>query len=495
MADQTPNPKRRPLSEISHLFLSNLRENGEMPRPQRIPPGQRQPPAPKSNAPDPSRADFRPLESKQSESVEFGGTRRRVTGIIGSHLNGKLLTRVSQYAAAQAAEGAPVGLIIVDASEFRLEIVEAGQGTIRVDPTDVLDARQMRESLLELNHDVDRWLLVTPDPRRENSRALMSMCDDWLMLCTCDHDGVVSGYRSLKGMAEGGKNPVRIALLDPPGVGAAERVFGKLAAVCRQFLDWNVAADTPVTGELNAQQSIVLWCRAIHDKAQLASAPQWKVVEEFLGLEPDESAQLAHFGPETQSDDVPPQVVEQLRIDPIAQPQAKVEQEVEPTPAVAQPSPQAVPTSQSFTFTQPPAEKIDEVIDLPPGVSVLSAVLGAGGDLLPTPIPLSMCPGAVVAVSRSRQLVLVAQLGGGLAGLGTVGSAVKWLEDSAKVIAMAMPQLSIDMTKPIRVQLLVDFNDRSATGLMPLLGHDRIAVRCYRRLRWGDRTGLLLDAA
>ena len=121
----------------------------------------------------------------------------------------------------------------------------------------------------------------------------------------------------------------------------------------------------------------------------------------------------------------------------------------------------------SFAFNNV-ASSVDasgEVIELPDGVSVLSAFLRGNNALLTTPIAPPMCPGATVAVGRDRGLVLVAQAGTNLAGMDAIAAAVRWLDDSKQLIAMAMPQLTIDAARPTMVQLLIDHADRSAEGL------------------------------
>ena len=60
---------------------------------------------------------------------------------------------------------------------------------------------------------------------------------------------------------------------------------------------------------------------------------------------------------------------------------------------------------------------------------------------------------------------------------------------------MAMPQLAIDVQIPPHVRLVVDQNDLSADALQPLLQVDTVSIQTYRRVRWGDRRGLLLEAA
>jgi hypothetical protein len=293
-------------------------------------------------------------------------------------------------------------------------------------------------------------------------------------------------------------------------------VYAKLAGVCRQFLDWDVAADLVLGAPEATPASTVLWCRSTRDKAQLASAPQWRVMQEFLEIEPDAEADEAHYGTTHEENDA---ALESLMDQPVASDEVVSPRPVAPVAPVAASVVAAAPMSVAFhsaqsATTQPtptpqvPAmqtiiqmpkavDAVDqgEVIDLPDGVSVLSAVLSRGPGLIATPITAPMAPGVTVAVSRERGLTLVAQTATGLVGLGAIAAAVRWLEDSRQLIAMAMPQLSIDIHVPVRVQLLIDHADRDAEALKPLLSSGRVTIQTYRKLRWGQKTGLLLDAA
>src|SRR5207248_10569561 len=116
--DPSPHQPDRNLSEISHLFLSSIRDkscNGSAPRPVRTPPP-KNPPA--------HTIDLTPEEFANV----FGGDDRKpqdrgrapvtqVTAMIGSHLNGRQFDRVKEYARHLAAGGTRVGLIEIDASE------------------------------------------------------------------------------------------------------------------------------------------------------------------------------------------------------------------------------------------------------------------------------------------------------------------------------------------------------------------------------------------
>jgi hypothetical protein len=142
----------------------------------------------------------------------------------------------------------------------------------------------------------------------------------------------------------------------------------------------------------------------------------------------------------------------------------------------------------------------DDVIDLPQGVSSPTAVVAAmlrrgGSGLVDCPVKPPMCPDATIAVARDRRLVLIAVASQGLRDLRAIGRAYQWLMENRALVAMAIPQFSIDPHQPPRLQLLVDQADTSAEILQPMLQNGNVTVHAYRTLRWGGRVGLLLDAA
>src|SRR5690242_11807153 len=122
MSDQ---PKKdRPLSEISHLFLSSLRQR----QTGGAPPPQRKPPAISAPHSHPS-VDLTPEEFAEvfAEREQIAHQQRGsapgappVTAVIGTHLNGKLFDRAKEYAGHLCGSGARIGLIDVDAAEFRV---------------------------------------------------------------------------------------------------------------------------------------------------------------------------------------------------------------------------------------------------------------------------------------------------------------------------------------------------------------------------------------
>ncbi len=55
--------------------------------------------------------------------------------------------------------------------------------------------------------------------------------------------------------------------------------------------------------------------------------------------------------------------------------------------------------------------------------------------------------------------------------------------------------MTIDAHQLPRLHLLVDHADMSAEVLQPMLQSASVTVHAYRKLRWGSKTGLLLEAA
>jgi len=83
----------------------------------------------------------------------------------------------------------------------------------------------------------------------------------------------------------------------------------------------------------------------------------------------------------------------------------------------------------------------------------------------------------------------------GLGELRAIGQAYRWLSENRSLLGMALPQFAIDTRQSPRLRLLVDQSDVSAAALQPVLQSDHVTVHSYRKIRWGGRTGLLLDAA
>jgi hypothetical protein len=118
-----------------------------------------------------------------------------------------------------------------------------------------------------------------------------------------------------------------------------------------------------------------------------------------------------------------------------------------------------------------------------------------GGTYVECPVRAPMYDSARVAVGRDRTVVLFAVAREGLGELRAIGQAYRWLSENRSLLGMALPQFAIDTRQSPRLRLLVDQSDVSAAALQPVLQSDHVTVHFYRKIRWGGRTGLLLDAA
>jgi hypothetical protein len=92
-------------------------------------------------------------------------------------------------------------------------------------------------------------------------------------------------------------------------------------------------------------------------------------------------------------------------------------------------------------------------------------------------------------------LTLAAAASQGLANLAAIAQAYHWLNENRVLIGMALPQFSIDPAGEPSLRLFVDQSDLCAQALRPLLQSQHVTVQPYRRLRWGGKLGLLLEAA
>ena len=566
----------RSLSEIGHLFLSSVRErqtNGA-PLPKRQPPGRPAPSArlevsvdltPEEFAhvcgtaglgaiPHPVLAQSMAAPAPMPAMPVTSGRSPAMTAIISAHLGAKQLDRVKEYARHLAAGGQRIGLIEVDSSVLRVSCFEKtnnatdGFGDGFADADESFEARDITAAIEELSCDLDRWLLVLPSPRTCEARCLLRDINDWVLLTTCDHDGVVGAYRTIKGLHESSHRPrISLALLDAHDYDEANKIHRKLGGVCEQFLHWRLESESPVVSGVEVDDVIehaVLHRRPPRDKAQLAIPPQWQVVASFVArgksrmqtrVEEMDSNGVAETVAETEATleqnthAVPPHQQPAVQLEPeVSEPMAAAKtQRVGPSfsERPASPSAAAIPLSMPFPVSQTstkaamqpitsaaPAMRfaedkndddqntISEVLELPDsqctGGSILAAILRSeSAELIECPVKPPMCTEAKLAVTRDRRIVLLAATRQGLGELRSIGRAYNWLVENYALIAMALPQMSIDPAAPPRLRLLVDHADLSAEILQPMLQSNRVTVQAYRRLRWGAKTGLLLEAA
>ncbi len=490
-AKHNGSSNRKHLSEISHLFLSDLRDDNALPR--------RHPPA--RNSP---------------------GT----VAIVAARMTGGFVrhacAQASLLATDDLANGGDgrVAVALVDAAELRVFVIDANGdgGDEAAEPVKTTDASDLADVLEELRGDVGRWAFALPDPRLPQARRLLGRSRSWTLLTSANHEGVVSGYRTLKGLCElelpedladdagayDGEGPeVTLAMLDAKSAEDAERSAKKLAGVCGQFLDLSLrqsARDADTVGQAWSATEVLrcLWPTAAD------AAEAWPLLEQAAFattspthsdpippmLKPADAADHADFDPVAAAGKFAA-TLEEKQIPAIARP---IQREIPASPAPkAEPVPEPAPAA---SMPSPVGE--DEVIELPAGESVVDAALAhdAKAGLAITPIAAPMLPSAKVAVDRDGRLVVVAAASEGLGDLALIARATAWAGENRQLLSMALGQYRLS-DAPVALRLYVSAKDAGAASLKLLLtnGSADATVCVYRKLRWAGREGLLLEAA
>jgi len=510
MHDQPKNP--RSLSDISHLFLSSVRERqtGTSARPQRTPP-------PKSDMRDPREprelrdADLTPQEfqhvlNNQKEAPSEMTSREMaavppVRAVIASHLGSRQFDAVRSYARSLASSGRRIGLIWIDVSEFAIltyEPDERVQERHQDSANECFDSRIMREAIAELNCDLECWVLAVANPRIGDGRALLKDVQRWVLLSGKDHDAVVACYRTLKGLADLHRPRLSIAALDTTDLAESEQVFSKMASTCMQFLNWPLEAEPPVDDAPHVAECTVMHCSVQGDKAQLATAGHWQVVAELLekARESDEDENAEPLTPEkviNPNEMFSSEAAQKPRPQPSAEDlaaQARIRR------LVSVPRIDPAPLPMASSPKPAGASEVIELSDDQGGGSLLDAVMRHSmGEIIECPLRPPMCPEARLAISRDRRLMLIAAAGHGLRELRDIGLGYRWLVENRALVAMALPQLAVDAKQMPHLRLLVDQADLNAQVLQPIFQVNTVTICSYRKLRWGERNGLLLEAA
>jgi hypothetical protein len=269
-----------------------------------------------------------------------------------------------------------------------------------------------------------------------------------------------------------------------------DKTYRKLSSVCDQFLHMTASLMGAIEPADDLAEFLVTYVAS--NSGTSAAAPHWDILSQMTsGSTPQTPVALAAITQPARP--IMRAVSEVAEIpEPIPEPKATVRPTPAPKTIATMPDP--VPAIAST-----PHDDTDSIVDLPNAdaspVAIISAVVRGSGDLIETPIKSPACPDASVAVSRDHRLVLVAVAGNGLTGLGGIASAYRWMNENRQLIAMALPQCSIDTHARAKLDLLVDHADSDAQQLQPLLESGFVTVRAYRKLRWAGKTGLLLEAA
>jgi len=547
-----PNPKKPSLSDIGHLFLSSIRERqtGGAPRPLRRGPG-----SPPPSSMDLSHLEFEEAlnEARRDEpapvlsscpgvlpAAPMGTPAPAVKLLLASHLGLTATRRAAEYAAhlARDREGGSgpgagpaagygssngrIGLIEIDAALLRVTVFERQSDAVKVPQlpeSRSWTAHEVSDALEELSWDVPRWLLAIGHPRGGEARVLLGAARHWTLLAGCGDEMIVSAYRALKGAVEqprsarpGDSDPSRpeavsLALLGAPDASEAERVFQKLSGVCRQFLGIALQKEPAVLAD-NGDVAAHIVINAQSPLPGGAEPPaHWEtVVADFLqgltGEQPQERLATAPMKPQIEQPTTPsfgPPVAPPIA-PPVAPPVARLPDRLA---AMDDRAPEPAMPKLSVESSMEAADAASTVIDLPAGIrapsDVVYAVMAGAGDLTACPLRAPMCAEAGIAVNADHRLVLVAVAGTDAGDLRTIAAAFAWMAENRTLIAMALPQFAIDAMRPPMLRLLVDHGGGHGGGraeaLAPLLQNDCVSVRVYRRLRWGGKSGLLLEAA
>jgi hypothetical protein len=513
--------KKKSLSEISHLFLSSVRDNATGgARPRRIPPGGERV-APRPAVPPVSRTamsiDLTPEEYarvlEEAEAADRAADQAAdseqppigpVSALICSQFNDHQLDRATEYCRHLSGSGERIGLLHVDANECTVTCFETarGQAESRNEPMQANSPRELADALQELAWDIDRWVLLLTSPRLPEGRVLLHHVDHWVLLSTCDHDGVVSCYRAIKGLSESPRPRLTLALLNAADQVEAGKVYRKVAGVCEQFLSWNMEAEPAVEPVDGVCETVALTFSPPRDRAESSTGPQWEVVGEFLVKARQHSP--AAIKPVIEAEQpVVAEIPEAKPVEPAPRSHnARVASSSNGAPSQAEPlSVQPMNTATSANPFRPDADTDDcDVSDLPTGEvtegAVLSAVLAKPvNGLVECPIRPPACPQAALAVGRDRRLVLLAVARRGLGELRGIAMAYRWVIENRPLLSMALPQFAIDAHAMPSLKLLVDRADAGADLLLPMNENGNVTVQTYRKLRWAGKTGLLLEAA
>lgn len=501
------------LAEIGHLVLTSVRERqvGGAARPVRVPPGGQRMEATaaatvrRDVSIDMTAEEFAAQMAAASgmqivrddeddacdapDEVDAPAEERKVRAkpvavVIGGHLGEELAERAGEYARHVARAVRRVGVVYVDEGGIRVCCVDGSSPSGQ--SAEEATIEQVAGALGELNWDVNRWVVVGADvrPMLEEARSAV-------LLCSCGHEGVVSAYRTLKGLAEVRPGELGVALLDAREHAEAGRVQRKISSVAEQYLGCAVRMDAVVIASADFHEHELLTCECEPGEA-------WAVLRDFFAgaEEMPKVVPTAEKSPEEREVERAAMAVDAAApaVSPVANAQAVVAQIASDivTPITAQAEPAPAMRMASAASSEP------EVIELGAGMDVVSAVVrhaGAGLVGCPAVKPPMMESGAEVAVTRERRLVLVAVAGEGLAGLEKVARAHRWLVENRSLVAMALPQMNVDAHQLPELRVLVDWQDAGAEGLRSLVGAGHVTVQTYRKLRWGGKTGVLVEAA
>jgi len=124
--------------------------------------------------------------------------------------------------------------------------------------------------------------------------------------------------------------------------------------------------------------------------------------------------------------------------------------------------------------------------------AILTAIVSRRTDWVASPVSPPMSSSSRIAVDREGRLNLLAVADGSLAELKTISRAYQWLNENRALVRMALPQMNIDAAAMPRLTL---FAEQGVAASLSSIFQGNVTIETYRRVRWGEKTGLLLEAA
>jgi hypothetical protein len=433
---QTPKSAPSSLSEISHLFLTDLRQRqvGPASRPVRKPPSGAAKPAVSIDVTPEEFSRGLAADGLAAPAQAQDWRQPGLSLVVAHHLGTSALERVRQYARHMAAEAGRIGLIELGDDGLRLSSIDASplsrmEAQAEAAQVEPVDGKRIRQAIEEMSWDIDRWLLYLPagTGSAAGARTVQSV-NRWTLLVGADDEGLVAGYRILKGLSPIDKTrqtslTLSLAVLDAEDEAQAKIVHQKLSGASRRFLGLAVENEGQVQSAAEVSEHVVLWCRA---STNSPTQDHWTAVAELAAkscaAERGEfSAAAAEAPVEIESEWPQPQ-------------EAAAAEQPEPEPIAMNPIPISAPIDAAEPVMKIPVESgawpkaaedkaVAEVIELsiPEGADIAEAILAAVAkgqtQWIAAPLKPPMCPTATVAVDRAGRLTLLAVAASGLSEL------------------------------------------------------------------------------
>lgn len=491
--DPVPETDATQIASIADLFLSDIRAKAQAetvssggyarPRPVRIPPGkasETQPVAARVAAEPELKTEGNIAASVEPMAGVFSISPGETLGqsvadeavivngavVVAPHVDAGQGSRgrvVAAIAATLANQNSRAGILHVEKGGAVLSLVDAGLPADSGGVSEVTEFKEVADAVGELSLEVDSWLVCPGDVDSSACAEVVRKASHWIVPVEAEDEGMVGAYRSIKTLAQGPRARLTLAAVGPEAQPAVE----KLRAVMRRFLSWDADEVIITPWETNSESVLYIWSTLSQTESYAWRATAFSLLSKGGGFTFTSEEAVAA------SEEQP------IRI-PVS-----VERKPEKPVAV---------TTPSLTLT-PRRDGELEVMDL-----VGSGDLGILDSVLAGASELKVCdvvpPGSLVArlaVEPSGRLVLLVALAGNTTELAEVGRVLNWVSEHAGLITRACGSLRIDPQLEPQARLYVA--TPAAQNLNHLLKPQAATLHTYRTLRWGEKRGLLVDAA